>query len=50
MKRPSFSDDVKKAARRAAKLGAVLGLSCHLLPTEYRVACEFLADVCRGNF
>lgn len=49
MKFPSLTDDARKLARKAARLGAALALLCHVLPPEYRAVCEAIADVCRGG-
>lgn len=39
-------EQAKKWIKRAAALGAVLGLFCNLLPPDYRVVCNAIADVC----
>ena len=45
-----LSDDTKKAAKYGARLGFVLAIVCHLLPSEYRIACETIAKICTGGF
>lgn len=45
-----ISDDAKKAAKYGARVGFVLAIVCHLLPPDYRVACELLAKLCTGGF
>jgi hypothetical protein len=35
--------------KRAAAVGAMLALVCHLLPEEYREVCRALAAVCTGG-
>lgn len=42
-------DKRKKWVKRAALLGFALSLSCGLLPEEYRVACQTLAQICTGG-
>lgn len=38
--------DVKKFYKHAAIIGAVLALLCHVVPPQYRVACDALARLC----
>ena len=47
MTAPSITEDAKKVAKRAAQLGALLAMVCHLVPPEYRAVCNLIADVCR---
>lgn len=52
-----MSDEDKRKSKRLAKLatvaGLVAGLSCHLLPPEYKQACDVATSVvrltCDGN-
>lgn len=43
------SDDAKKAVKYGARIGFVLAIVCHLLPPDYRMACELLVKLCTGG-
>lgn len=49
-KAPDIVADAKKFAKMAAIAGSVLAMLCHLLPPHYRVICDQLAAICRGEF
>lgn len=38
--------DLKRLWRHAALIGAVLAITCHVVPPQYRVACDVLAQLC----
>jgi len=44
-----ISDEAKRASKRAAQFGVALAILCQLLPHDYRVICEAVAQVCRGG-
>ena len=35
--------------RIAVLMGIILGLTCHFMPRDYRVACKMLASLCSGG-
>lgn len=35
--------------KRAAAVGALLAVLCHLLPPHYRYPCNAVARICRGG-
>lgn len=37
---------LKRAVKKAWWLGLVLGLVCHLVPPDYKVACQAIVDAC----
>lgn len=39
----------RKHAAAGVVLGVVLGLICHALPPDYRVACETVLKICTGG-
>lgn len=43
---PKLSDDLKTLYKRAAVIGVVLAIACHVVPPEYRVPCDALAQLC----
>lgn len=49
MKAPSPTADFERLAKLAAKLGIILAIVCHLAPPHYRIACDALAALCRGD-
>lgn len=38
--------DVKRLYKHAALVGAVLAAFCHIVPPQYRVVCDALAQLC----
>lgn len=46
---PSPSSDFRALAKRAAQIGAVLAVLCHLVPPHYRAVCTTLATLCTGG-
>lgn len=46
MKSLITDEKAKKIAARAAKIGFVLALLCHLLPHDYRVVCSSVVKIC----
>lgn len=48
-KRPNLVEDFRKLARYAATVGTLLAVVCHLLPPQYRVVCQTLANICTGG-
>jgi len=43
---PSIKKDARRLYRYAATAGAVLAVLCHLLPHDYRAACNAIASLC----
>ncbi len=41
-----MSDKRKLWIKRAAAFGALLGLTCHLMPPQYETICNVIAAVC----
>lgn len=41
-----FMQDVKRFYKHAAIIGALLAIICHVVPPQYRVACDALARFC----
>jgi hypothetical protein len=39
--------DVKKLWKHAAAVGFAIAVTCHLIPQEYRTACDLLAQLCQ---
>lgn len=39
----------RKWAKRAALIGVLIGLACHLVPPDYRAVCDALAALCTGS-
>lgn len=48
-KPPSITEDVRRLAALAAKLGVLLALACHIVPPDYRLLCDAIARVCTGG-
>lgn len=49
MKKLTVAEETKKVMKRAAQFGAVLAIVCQLLPHHYKVICEAVAQICRGQ-
>jgi len=47
---PNLLADAKAVSKKAAIAGAILAVLCHLLPPHYRVICDQVAAICRGEF
>lgn len=41
--------DARRARRYAAIAGIALAVACHLVPAEYRAACDVIASICTGG-
>lgn len=39
-----------RRVKKAALLGFLLTLACHMLPADLRAPCEVLAGLCTGSF
>lgn len=50
MPEPKLTEDVKKAAKYGARIGAVLAVLCHLLPPEHRELCSTIVNLCSMHF
>jgi hypothetical protein len=42
-------EDIRRLSKHAALIGVVIAIVCHLLPPQYRVACDAIAKICRGE-
>lgn len=48
-KQPTITGDLRRLRRHAAVVGVVLAILCHIVPPEYRAACDALASLCTGG-
>lgn len=47
-KKITIAGDLRRLRRYFAIAGILLGIACHLVPAEYRSACDALASICSG--
>lgn len=47
--RPTIAGDLRRLRRYAAIAGILLAVACHVVPPEYRSACDALASLCNGG-
>lgn len=48
-RKPTLAGDARRLRKYAAAAGIVLAIACHLVPPDYRAACNALASLCTGG-